>query len=218
MSVAPAVGVGLVGYGLGGASFHAPLIATAPGLRLAAIVTGDADRQAQARRDHPEAQVVPDVERLWDPALGVELVTISTPNRTHAPLALSALAAGRHVVVDKPFAPTAAEAARVVDAARRAERLVTVYQNRRWDGDFRTLRRLLAEGALGAPLRFESRFERWRPTPKGDWRERADPAEAGGLLFDLGSHLVDQAIQLFGPVRSVYAELGIRRPGAQIDD
>jgi len=208
--------VALIGYGMGGQAFHAPLVATTRGLALAAIVTGSAERQAKARADHPETRVVPDVETLW--GLGVDAVVISTPNRTHAPLAVAALEHGLHVVVDKPFAVSSDEARGVIAAAERAKRVVTVYQNRRWDGDFRTLRRLLADGSLGTPLRLESRFERWRPTPKGDWRERADLAEAPGLLFDLGSHLIDQALVLLGPVVRVYAELEVRRPGVEADD
>lgn len=208
--------VGLLGFGMGGQAFHAPLVSTTPGLALAAIVTGNAERQAQARRDFPEAEIVPDAGSLW--RLELDAVVVCTPNRTHAPLALAALERGLHVVVDKPFAPSAGEARAVIDAATRAGRVVTVYQNRRWDGDFLTVRRLLADGSLGTPWRFESRFERWRPAPKGDWRERADPADAPGILFDLGSHLIDQALLLFGPVRRVYAELDVRRRGVEADD
>ena len=134
------------------------------------------------------------------------------------PLTRRALEAGLHVVVDKPLAPSATEGRRLVEEARHRGRLLTVYQNRRWDGDFLTLRRLLRDGALGEPLRFESRFERWRPTPKGGWRERGAPEEAGGLLYDLGSHLIDQALVLFGPAAAVYAEIDRRRPGAEVDD
>jgi predicted dehydrogenase len=210
--------VGLIGYGLAGAAFHAPLIAATPGLRLAAVVTGDAERRRQAERDHPGVVVVTPAERLWTDALALELIVVASPNRTHVPLATAALEAGLHVVVDKPLAPTAAEGRRLVDEARRRGRTLTVFQNRRWDGDFLTLGRLLRDGALGEPLRFESRFERWRPTPKPGWRERGTPEEAGGILYDLGSHLVDQALTLFGAVTHVYAELDRRRPGVEVDD
>jgi predicted dehydrogenase len=121
-------------------------------------------------------------------------------------------------VVDKPLAPTAAAARDLVDEATNRGLMLTVFQNRRWDGDFLTLRRLVGEGALGDVLRFESRFERWRPTPKGGWREHGDPGEAGGLLYDLGSHLIDQALHLFGPAGSVYAEVDRRREGMEVDD
>jgi predicted dehydrogenase len=219
MTPPPDLRVGLVGYGLAGASFHAPLIATTPGLRLTAVVTRDAGRRRQAAADHPGVRLVDDAAALWagSPAQ-VDVVVVASPNRTHVPLARAALDAGLPVVVDKPLAATVAEARALVAHAAARGRLLTVFQNRRWDGDFLTVGRLLAEGALGTVHRFESRFERWRPTPKPGWRERGDAEEAGGLLFDLGSHLVDQACVLFGPVRHVYAELERRRPGVQVDD
>lgn len=218
MSETPPVRVGLVGYGLGGASFHAPFLATTPGIRLAAVVTSDPERSRRARAAHPDAEVLPDADALWARAGELDLVVLATPNRTHVSLARAALAEGIPVVVDKPLAPTAAEARELVDEARRRGLMLTVYQNRRWDGDFLTLRRLLDEGRLGRVLRFESRFERWRPRPKGGWRERGAPEEAGGLLFDLGAHLIDQALLLFGPAERVYAELDRRREGMEVDD
>ena len=214
---APPFRVGLIGYGLGGASFHAPLIATTAGLSLTAIATANPERQRAAALTHPAARIVDGPERLWD-AIDLDVIVIASPNRTHAPLAHEALSRGFHAVVDKPFATSAAEARPLIAEARRNKRVLTVFQNRRWDGDFLTVRRLLSENALGAPLRFESRFERWRPTPRENWRERGTPEEAGGLLFDLGSHLIDQALVLFGPARHVYAELDRRRPGVQVDD
>ena len=211
------VRVGLIGYGLAGSAFHAPLIAANPAMVLSMIVTRDATRRAQASRDHPAALLVDTPDLLWRRAADLDLVVVATPNRTHAPLARAALAAGLGVVVDKPFAVTADEGRAVLAEARRRQLLLTVYQNRRWDGDFLTVRRLTAEGALGSIYRFESRFERWRPTPKGGWREQSDPSEAGGLLYDIGPHLIDQALLLFGPVASVYAELDLRR-GLPTDD
>ena len=210
--------VGLVGFGTAGAAFHAPLIVTTPGLRLAAIVTRDPARRAQAAREHPDAILVDDVETLLARAADLDLVVVATPNRTHVPLATSALAAGLAVVVDKPLATSAADARRLVADADRRGRMLTVYQNRRWDGDFMTMRRLLEAGALGEPLRLESRFERWRPQPKPGWREQGDPAEGGGILFDLGSHLVDQALLLLGPAVRVHGEVDRRRPGVEVDD
>ena len=214
----PPLRVALLGYGLGGRSFHAPIIAVTPGLRLSAIVTGDPGRRAAAASEHAGARVLDTAEQVFDAARNFDLVVISTPNRTHVPLARSALEAGLAVVVDKPMAPTAHEAKRLVDDARRRGLFLTVYQNRRWDGDFLTLRRLIADGELGDVYRFESRLDRWRPQPRGGWRELADPVEGGGLLFDLGSHLIDQALVLFGPVTAVHAELDRRRPGQHVDD
>jgi predicted dehydrogenase len=208
--------VGLIGYGLAGESFHAPLIVTTPGLRLDVIVTGNPERQRKAAQAHPEARVIDATERLWDSDL--ELIVIASPNRTHAPLTMEALSQDKHVVVDKPFAVSVDEALPLIAEAGRRRLILSVFQNRRWDGDFLTVRKLLAENALGNPLRFESRFDRWRPVPRENWRERGSPEEAGGLLFDLGSHLIDQALLLFGAARHVYAELDRRRGGVHVDD
>lgn len=210
--------VAVVGYGLAGSAFHAPLIATTNGLRLDVIVTRDAARRAKALSDYPAVRVVDTADALWQGARELELVVLATPNRTHVPLARAALAAGLSVVVDKPFAPTAEEAGALLDDASDRQLMLTVYQNRRWDGDFLTVRRLQAEGALGDIFRFESRFERWRPTPKVGWRENPDPEEAGGILYDLGSHLIDQAMLLCGEVVSVYAQLDQRREGVRVED
>ncbi|HEV2815105.1 MAG TPA: Gfo/Idh/MocA family oxidoreductase [Solirubrobacteraceae bacterium] len=204
----------VVGYGLAGAVFHAPYIDAVDGLEVSVIVTSNEARAARARERYPDAAVVASVEEAWD----VDAVVVATPNRFHAPLALEAIGRGVPVVVDKPFAVTAADAARVVEASEAAGVPVTVFQNRRWDGDFVTLRRLLDAGALGRVLRFESRFERFRPAVSEGWRERAAEEEGGGQLLDLGAHLVDQARLLFGhPVR-VYAEIERRREGAGVDD
>lgn len=146
------------------------------------------------------------------------LVVIASPNKTHVPLATAALTAGIPVVVDKPLAATAAEARELAALADRTGTFLSVFQNRRWDNDFLTVRRLLADGELGEVQRFESRFERWRPQLKGGWRESGAPEEIGGLLYDLGSHVVDQALVLFGPAVRVYAEADLRRPGAETDD
>ncbi|MBA3341562.1 MAG: Gfo/Idh/MocA family oxidoreductase [Gemmatimonadaceae bacterium] len=210
--------VGLIGYGLAGAVFHGPLIEATNGLHLAAIVTRDPGRQDEARRAHPGAILFDTTAQVWGHAHNLDLIVVASPNRTHVPLALEAIAAGLHVVVDKPLAPTASEARRVIDEARERGRMLTVFQNRRWDGDFLTVSRLLDEDALGTPLRFESRFERWRPVPKPGWREHGASEEAGGLLYDLGSHLIDQALVLFGPASHVYAELDRRRPSVEVDD
>lgn len=218
---APTTGlrVGLLGYGLAGSAFHAPLIATTDGLTLDTVVTANPERQRQARADHgPGVRTAATAEELLARARDLDLVVVATPNRTHVPLARRALEAGLPVVIDKPFAPTAAEAYDLAALAEERGLLLSAFQNRRWDNDFLTVRALIAQGALGTVHRFESRFERWRPKPKGGWRESGDPAEVGGLLYDLGSHLVDQACTLFGPAERVYAESHVRRHGAGADD
>ena len=214
--------VGLIGYGLAGAVFHAPLIAATPGLRLATIVTGEPGAAgAGARSEHPGVAVVGRRRTSCGSAPAeLDLVVVASPNRTHVPLALAALEAGLPVVVDKPLAATAAEARAAGGRGAPARGLLlTVFQNRRWDGDFLTLRRLLAEGALGDVLPLRVPLRALAPGAEGRLaRARRRPAEAGGLLYDLGSHLVDQALVLFGPVATVYAELDRRRPGVEVDD
>ncbi|OIJ88073.1 Gfo/Idh/MocA family oxidoreductase [Streptomyces colonosanans] len=210
--------VGLIGYGLAGSVFHAPLIAATGGLALDAVVTSNPERQEQARAEFPDVRLAATADELWARAGELDLIVIASPNKTHVPLATAALEAGLPVVVDKPVAGTAAEARELAALAEERGLLLSVFQNRRWDNDFLTLRKLLTEGGLGDVWRFESRFERWRPNLKGGWRESGDPAEIGGLLYDLGSHVVDQALVLFGPAACVYAESDVRRPGARSDD
>jgi scyllo-inositol 2-dehydrogenase (NADP+) len=210
--------VGLIGYGLGGAVFHAPLIAGTPGLQLAAVVTRDPTRRAQAVREHPGIDVLDDADALWARAADLDLVVIASPNGTHAALATAALEAGLSVVVDKPFAPTAAEGRRVAALGRERGLLVVPFQNRRWDGDFLTVRRLLAEGALGDVLRFEARYERWRTSPKPRWTRSDAAPNAEGVIYDLGTHLIDQALSLFGPAREVSAELERRHAEVTVPD
>lgn len=193
--------IGLAGYGFGGRVFHAPLIASAAGCELAGVVTRSPERRAELAREHPGTPAFDSVADLA--AAGVDALAISTPAATHAAVVLEAIALGLAVVCDKPFALDAAEARPLVDAAAAAGTVLTVYQNRRWDSDFLTLRRLLEAGSLGEVSLLESTFERYSPA-KG-------PAASGaGLLRDIGSHLVDQALLLFGPVASVYGELHLR--------
>jgi scyllo-inositol 2-dehydrogenase (NADP+) len=210
--------VALIGFGAAGTYFHAPFIAATPGLRLTTVVTRDPGRAAQARAEYPDVVVRERAADIWASRDEVDLVVVAAPNSAHVSLATAAIHAGLPVVVDKPLAVTSAEARQLIALARERNVMMTVFQNRRCDGDFLTMRRLLADGTLGDPLRFESRFERWRPTPKGGWRESAAPEEGGGLLMDLGSHLIDQALQLSGPASTVYSELDRRRPGMQVDD
>ncbi|WP_097880218.1 Gfo/Idh/MocA family oxidoreductase [Streptomyces sp. st140] len=210
--------VALVGYGLAGSVFHAPLVSATDGLVLDTVVTSNEERRAEARAAHPEVRFAASPDELWERADELDLVVIASPNKTHVPLATAALKAGLPVVVDKPIAGTAAEARDLAALAEERGLLLSVFQNRRWDNDFRTLASLIADGELGEVQRFESRFERWRPQLKGGWRESGDPDEIGGLLYDLGSHVVDQALVLFGAAVQVYAESDVRRPGAAADD
>lgn len=210
--------VALVGYGLAGSVFHAPLITATEGLLLDTVVTANEERRAEARAAYPEIRFAASPDELWERADELDLVVIASPNKTHVSLATAALRAGLPVVVDKPIAGTAAEARELAALAEERGLLLSVFQNRRWDNDFRTLSALISGGELGEVQRFESRFERWRPQPKGGWRESGDPEEIGGLLYDLGSHVVDQALVLFGPAVQVYAESDVRRPGAAADD
>ena len=203
--------VGVAGYGLSAEVFHCPLIEATSGMEIAVIVTSNEERSARAAARYPDAHVVSDVARSWEL---MDLLVIATPNRSHAELALAAAERDLPVVIDKPLAATLDEAQEVVDAGGR----VTVFQNRRWDGDFLTLRAILDEGRLGDVVRFESRFERFRQEIRDAWRESGDPRDGGGQLADLGAHLIDQAIVLFGPPRTVYAEVDSRRPGAETDD
>ncbi|WP_028965761.1 oxidoreductase [Sphingomonas phyllosphaerae] len=204
------IGVGLVGYGLGGRAFHAPYVVATPGLALRGIVSRDA---AKVHADLPAATVVADIETLLATP-GIDLVIVSSPDALHADHALAALAAGKHVLVDKPFATSLADARRLVAAGERAGRLLTVFHNRRWDADFLTLRALLAEDRLGAIATFESHFDRWRPVAAATWKE----ARVGGSWFDLGPHLVDQALVLFGRPLGITADIATLRIGAPAPD
>jgi scyllo-inositol 2-dehydrogenase (NADP+) len=212
------VRVALVGYGLAGSVFHAPLIECTDNMQLTAIVTRDPARQAAARLAFPEADIIDDVETLWARAAEFDLAVIAAPNRFHAPLAIAALNAGLHVVVDKPMALTSHECEQMVTTSRAQQKLLSVFQNRRWDADFLTISLLVRSNNLGPITRLESRFERWRPISKGTWRESGTVDEGAGLLFDLGSHLVDQALTLFGKPQFVYAELDTRRANVGADD
>ena len=211
--------VAVIGYGLAGSVFHAPLVDATPGMDVAGIVTSNDERRAQAARDFPNAAVLARALDVWADASAYDLAVVATANRSHTPLALAALGAGLPVVVDKPMAATVDDARAMIAASRAAGLLLTVFHNRRWDADFLTVRRVVDEGVIGRPFRLESRFERYREQPKeGTWRELADRRDAGGTLWDLGPHLVDQACVLFGDPTHIYAEVDRRRAGAAVDD
>ncbi|MGI8864241.1 MAG: Gfo/Idh/MocA family protein [Solirubrobacteraceae bacterium] len=210
--------VAIIGYGLAGRFLHARLIDATLGLEVATVVTSSAERASQAMLEHPGVQVVARPEQLWE-AGHPDLVVVATPNEMHASLAADAIDHGVPVVVDKPLAVSVGQAEALVARAEDAGVLLTVFQNRRWDTDHLTLRRLIAEGALGEVVRYESRFERWRPEPDlSAWRVSASLEDGGGQLLDLGSHLIDQAVVLFGPVTHVYAEIENRRARSSDDD
>ncbi|MTD16780.1 gfo/Idh/MocA family oxidoreductase [Nakamurella sp. YIM 132087] len=204
----------LAGFGSGGRVFHAPLISSAAGLELAAVVTRDPGRREQVAAAHPGVVCVDDLAGLVE--LGVQGVTVTTPSATHTAVAREALDLGLAVVVDKPFALTAEFATELVAHAQEIGGRLTVYQNRRWDSDFLTVRRLVEGGELGTVHRFTSRIDRFRPVKAGWSGGTSD--EGGGTLLDLGPHLIDQAVQLLGPVVEVHADLRTVRPGAGAED
>ncbi len=209
---APHLRVGLIGYGYAGRTFHAPLIAGVPGLSLAAVSSRD---PARVQADLPRAEVCASPQALLARE-DLDLVVIASPNDSHYPLARAALAAGHHVVVDKPFTLTLAEARELGALAHARQRLLAVFHNRRWDGDFLTLRALVADGTLGRPVHLESAFDRYRPAVRTRWRESAQPG--AGLWFDLGPHLLDQALQLFGWPEAITLDAATLRDGGQSDD
>jgi predicted dehydrogenase len=207
---------GIIGYGLAGRVFHAPLIDAEPGLELAAIVTGDPGRAGEASLRYPQARIVPNVDELLEEHL--DLIVVAGPTPRHVELAERAIDAGIAVVVDKPLAVHAEDAGRLVERAESRGVPLTVFQNRRFDGDFLTVEKLIREGRLGEVWRFESRFEWISSRPRPEWKVGTTGAEGGGVAYDLGSHLIDQAIRLFGPVADVYGELNVRRHGGANDD
>jgi scyllo-inositol 2-dehydrogenase (NADP+) len=207
MSDTPSIGIGLVGYGLAGATLHAPIIEALPDYRIAAVMTSRAE--AGARRDRPV--VVPDIDALLA-VEGVDCVVIVTPNELHAAHAEAALRAGKHVVIDKPMAPDLAACDRLIDLARAGGRVLSVYHNRRWDGDFLALQQI----DVGAPALFEACWDRFRPEAAAVWRN--EPRPGAGLLWDLGPHMIDQAIRMYGWPDAMAADVAIQRAGAGADD
>jgi scyllo-inositol 2-dehydrogenase (NADP+) len=202
---------GLIGFGLAGRYFHTPLIQAA-GIRIAAVVSSRAD---VVRTVLPDTFVLSSVEQLLERA-EIDLVVIASPNRLHASQAAAALDAGKHVVVDKPLCPTVEEAGRLLQLATRRGRSLSVFQNRRWDSDFLTVQRLVATGRLGEINAFHARWDRYRPQVAERWRERNEPG--AGVLYDLGSHLIDQALTLFDRPDWVQADVFTQRAGGVVDD
>jgi predicted dehydrogenase len=209
---------GIIGFGLAGRVFHAPFVATNPDFRLELIATSDPGRRALASSRYPDAEIVASPDDLLARAADLDLVVLASPAHTHLEQGLAALKAGAAVVVDKPFAPSVAAAEALIAAAAAVQRPLIVFHNRRWDGDFLTVKKLIASGRLGDVTRFESTFERWAGPRRERWQDTTTPAEGAGITFDLGSHLIDQALQLFGPVAQLHAELKVQRAGGVSED
>jgi predicted dehydrogenase len=207
--------VGLAGFGSAGRGIHAPLLQQA-GITIAAVATADPQRVEQVRTDVPGAAVVAGLDDLLGVA-GLDLIVLATPSGLHAGQARQCIDAGMAVVVDKPLATDATRAFGVVDASRAAGVALTVFQNRRFDAEHVAAREAVRSGRLGEVFRHEFRWERWRPTPKNRWRENASAADGGGILLDLHSHMIDAAVDLFGPIDRVYAEVAARTTAAEDD-
>jgi scyllo-inositol 2-dehydrogenase (NADP+) len=206
---------GLIGYGLAGQIFHEPFLSTNPAFRIDVVATSDPGRQAAARTRY---DVVATPAELLSRAGELDLVVLASPARAHLEQGIAALEAGAAVVVDKPFAASVAEATLLIETAERVGRPLIVFQNRRWDGDFLTVRKLVGSGRLGRIHRFESTFERFAGAPRDRWQDTETIAQGAGISYDLGSHLVDQALQLFGPATLARAEVRVLRDGAVSDD
>ncbi|WP_035359274.1 Gfo/Idh/MocA family oxidoreductase [Edaphobacter aggregans] len=205
--------VAVIGFGLAGRVFHAPFVSAVPGLKLEAIVQRRGDEAAKA---YPKARILRSVdEALLDNS--ISLIVVGTPNETHFDLAKRALEAGKHVVIDKPFAASSAEARQLIELAAEKKLVLAPFHNRRWDGDFLTIRKLLSEGQLGRLVTFEWHFDRFRPLPReATWKEASH--DANGMLFDLGPHLVDQALALFGAPQAITASVRRDRDKTDIED
>lgn len=209
----------VIGYGLSGRVFHAPFLSSSPDFSLDVIVTRDPGRVAAASREHPGTTIVGSMEELLESmADDVDLVVLGTPPHTHLRDGLAAIEAGCALVIDKPFAASSDEAARLIAEAEERGLPLMVFQNRRWDGDFMTVRAIVERGDLGDIYQFESSFEHWAPQAADRWHDTTPVASGGGVTFDLGSHLVDQALLLFGPVADVVADLRCVRAGGANDD
>lgn len=213
MTIEKQIGVGIIGFGLAGRVFHAPFISAVPGLALITIMQR---KGAQAAEAYPTVKIARTVEELLaDPE--IRLIVVATPNETHFDLAKQALLAGKHVVIDKPFTATSDQARELIVLAESMGLLVAPFHNRRWDGDFLTVRHLLERRAVGRLVTFESHFDRFRPIPtEHTWKEAWHPAN--GMLFDLGSHLVDQALALFGPPAAITASVRTDRDRSAVED
>ncbi len=208
----------VVGYGLSGKLFHTPFLSVNPDFSLDYIVTSDLGRRADAEREYPNAVIVENYKELSTFFSELDLIVLATPPHTHVEQGVTALGADLALVIDKPFAPSAVEAEQLILLAKSKSLPIMVFQNRRWDGDFLTLASILNEKRLGEVVRFESTFEHYSPIAKERWKDQLPASQGGGITFDLGSHLIDQAVQLFGPVKESHADIYTLRLGAGNDD
>lgn len=216
MSNADSINIGLIGFGMAGQVFHAPIISCVEGLSLKAIQTTNAANIALAKERYPGADIVGDTPALLS-RKELDLIVVATPNHTHYALARAALEAGKHVVVDKPFTVTSAEAVELAALAASRELVLTVHQNRRWDSDFLTVRQVVEKGLLGRLVEVEIHYDRYRASLRENtWKEEALPGT--GILYDLGSHLIDQALTLFGMPQAVAADIRAQRAGSLTPD
>ncbi|KAL3419480.1 oxidoreductase [Phlyctema vagabunda] len=208
--------VGVIGYGLSAKVFHIPLIAVTPSFKLAAIVQRTPKPDDDASKDHPEAKLYHSADELIaDPSL--DIIVVTTTPETHFNFTKAALEAGKHVIVEKPFVPTSQEAQQLIDISTRTGKLICVYQNRRWDTDFLTLRKLLDDGTLGRVVEFNTHFDRYKPVKPSNWKGSLGMDHAGGVIYDLGSHLIDQAFVLFGLPKTVTAVFANQRDDGEAE-
>ncbi len=211
--MADSINTGIIGFGLSGKVFHAPFVHTHSGFNLKKIVER---HNEDSKKIYPEVEVVRDYQDLLSDD-DIDLIVVATQNVLHFPMVKEILLAGKNVVVEKPFTPTSKEANELIEVAKSSGKKIFVYQNRRWDGDFLTISRIVNEGLLGDIQEYEAHFDRNKPelTP-GKWRDEDKPGS--GILYDLGSHLIDQALQLFGKPESLIADIQAQRPGSKVDD
>ncbi|WP_226665048.1 oxidoreductase [Microbulbifer aggregans] len=212
MTTTSEIKTAIIGYGFSATTFHLPFILNLPPFRFMAVSTSQGE---QVRQQHPEVAVYADADTLLTDS-DADLVIITAPNEAHYALAKRALQQGKHVVLEKPFVTRVEQGEELIALAKQQQRVLSVYQNRRWDGDFLTVKKLIADGRLGAVRYFESHFDRFRPEVRKRWRE--SDVEGGGILFDLGPHMLDQALQLFGPPTAITAQVKALRPQAKVDD
>jgi predicted dehydrogenase len=218
MSTTTPIRTGIIGFGLSGRVFHAPFIATNPAFSLDLVSTSSPERAADAAAHHPGVEIVDSADALLARAGDLDLVILASPAHAHLEQGLAALEAGAAVVIDKPFAPSLLDAKKLIEKSEETGKMLSIFQNRRWDGDFLTLRSLVDSGALGNVHRFESTFERWGGANRDRWQDTTTADLGAGITFDLGSHLIDQALQLFGPATVEQAELLAVREGSVSDD